>query len=171
MRVCPSPPPGRWNALLRSNVRATPAGVLLRPSIARDRARAPFGQSTVSELPVRSPSFEVSPVVERRAQRDPAELGPGDSTMVVIVICVLLALTGIVMVVRWGELGIRPPAVEVRDSSSRPGLVPRWFWYSVLVVCAGAVAGVLAAGAGGRLVMRLPGDNQPGFRSRADHRG
>ena len=61
--------------------------------------------------------------------------------MVVIAACLALVLTGVWMVVRWGG-GSEPRAVAL----------PRQL---AVAVAAGLAAGVLAAGAGGRLVMRL----------------
>lgn len=66
--------------------------------------------------------------------------------MVVIGTCIALVAVGVVLVVRWGGL--------------RPGDAPRstafwWLGYLGVALAAGLTAGVLAAGAGGRLAMRL----------------
>ena len=66
--------------------------------------------------------------------------------MIVIAVCVLLVALGVVLVVRWGGR----PALE----PAAPGLAG-WLRYGGAALAAGLVAGVLAAGAGGRLVMRL----------------
>src|SRR4051812_9524620 len=58
--------------------------------------------------------------------------------MLVIAACVLLVGAGIVMVIRWGSLA---------SAHRRPLLL--------VVPLAGAAAGAIAAGAGGRVVMRL----------------
>ncbi len=61
--------------------------------------------------------------------------------MVVIAVCCVLVVAGLVVVVRWGgdePDGAPPPARRLG-----------------LTLATGVVAGVLAAGAGGRLVMRL----------------
>ena len=61
--------------------------------------------------------------------------------MFVIAACVALALTGVAIVVRWGG-----------ESEPRAVSLPRQL---AVAVAGGLLAGVLAAGAGGRLVMRL----------------
>jgi hypothetical protein len=81
--------------------------------------------------------------------------------MWVIVGCVVLVLAGLVAAVRWGALAVQPPpspAPEAADLADRPpvGLVARrYLWYLTVAVASGVGAGLLAAGAGGRLVMRL----------------
>jgi hypothetical protein len=77
--------------------------------------------------------------------------------MWVIVVCMLLVLAGLVAAVRWGGLEVRPPP-SPPDAADRPpvGLVVRrYLWYLTVAVASGVGAGLLAAGAGGRLVMRL----------------
>jgi hypothetical protein len=99
--------------------------------------------------------------------------------MAVIGICVLLVLAGLVAVVRWGGLTVEPPRAPERAGSADPtdpppvGLaVRRYLWAVNLAVVAGVGAGVLAAGAGGRLVMRLlavtAGDGAQGRITEAD---
>ena len=61
--------------------------------------------------------------------------------MFVIAACVALALTGVAIVVRWGG-----------EAEPRAVALPRQL---AVAVAGGLLAGVLAAGAGGRLVMRL----------------
>jgi hypothetical protein len=81
--------------------------------------------------------------------------------MWVIVGCVVLVLAGLVAAVRWGGLAVQPPpspAPEAAELADRPpvGLVARrYLWYLTVAVASGVGAGLLAAGAGGRLVMRL----------------
>jgi hypothetical protein len=80
--------------------------------------------------------------------------------MWVIVVCMLLVLAGLVAAVRWGGLEVRPPPSppDAADPADRPpvGLVVRrYLWYLTVAVGSGVGAGLLAAGAGGRLVMRL----------------
>ena len=80
--------------------------------------------------------------------------------MRVIVVCSALVVAGLVVVVRWGGLAVEAPPVPVADTAGRtrrpPGLVLRcYLWYLAVAVTSGLVAGALAAGAGGRLVMRL----------------
>jgi hypothetical protein len=66
--------------------------------------------------------------------------------MVVIALCAALVAAGVVLVARWG-------AQPGRDDGA-PGLAG-WLRYAGAALAAGAVAGVLAAGPGGRLAMRL----------------
>jgi hypothetical protein len=83
----------------------------------------------------------------------------------VIGVCVLAVLAGLVAVVRWGGLPVEPPAAPARMGAGDPDdpeeppavalVVRRYLWAVNLAVVAGFGAGVLAAGAGGRLVMRL----------------
>jgi hypothetical protein len=81
--------------------------------------------------------------------------------MWVIVVCLVLVLVGLVAVVRWGGLVVEPPPGPAQDTAgpaARPpvGLVVRrYLWYLTLAITSGIAAGILAAGAGGRLVMRL----------------
>jgi hypothetical protein len=81
--------------------------------------------------------------------------------MAVIVVCMVLVLAGLAAVVRWGSLAVEPPPASAPDAADSPvpppvGLVVRrYLWYVTLAVTSGLVAGILAAGAGGRLVMRL----------------
>jgi hypothetical protein len=81
--------------------------------------------------------------------------------MWVIVVCIVLVLAGLVAVVRWGGLAVElPPTPEPAPAGPTDvapvGLVVRrYLWYLAVAMAAGATAGILAAGAGGRLVMRL----------------
>ena len=89
--------------------------------------------------------------------------------MVVVAGCVVLVLAGLAAVVRWGGLTVEPPRApgpgargpddpEERGADDPPpvGLVVRrYLWAVNLAVAAGVGAGIMAAGAGGRLVMRL----------------
>jgi hypothetical protein len=81
--------------------------------------------------------------------------------MWVIVVCILLVLVGLAAVVRWGGLPVEPPptpAPAAPGSTVPPPVslvVRRYLWYLAVALLSGAAAGILAAGAGGRLVMRL----------------
>jgi hypothetical protein len=81
--------------------------------------------------------------------------------MAVIVVCAVLVLGGLAVVVRWGGLMVQPPPSPAADATAgrQPppvGLVVRrYLWGLTVAVAAGVGAGILAAGAGGRLVMRL----------------
>src|SRR6266545_4045553 len=81
--------------------------------------------------------------------------------MWVIVVCVVLVLAGLLAVARWGGLAVEPPPTP-RPAAAGPTDLPpvslvvrRYLWYLAVAVASGAGAGILAAGAGGRLVMRL----------------
>ena len=71
--------------------------------------------------------------------------------------CGALVAIGIVMIVMWGDEDVHDPPVDDGDPERKPiGLVLKIFlWRLALVFGCGAGAGVLMAGAGGRLAMRL----------------
>ena len=81
--------------------------------------------------------------------------------MAVILLCIALVLVGLVAVVRWGGLAVEPPPVPAPDAPGSTVPLPvslvvrRYLWYLAVALLSGAAAGILAAGAGGRLVMRL----------------
>jgi hypothetical protein len=78
--------------------------------------------------------------------------------MAVVVVCALVVLAGLAAVVRWGGLAVQPPPDPVPPADDPPpaGLVARrYLWHLNLALAAGFGAGLLAAGAGGRLMMRL----------------
>ena len=81
--------------------------------------------------------------------------------MTVIVVCIALVLAGLVAAVRWGSLAVEPPPMPEPDTAGQTepppvGLVVRrYLWYLTVAVASGVAAGLLAAGAGGLLVMRL----------------
>jgi hypothetical protein len=81
--------------------------------------------------------------------------------MWVIVVCIVLVLFGLVAVVRWGGLAVEPPSTPGPDGTGPTDpppvslVVRRYLWYLAVALLSGAAAGILAAGAGGRLVMRL----------------
>jgi hypothetical protein len=81
--------------------------------------------------------------------------------MWMMVVCTVLVLAGLVAAVRWGGLTVQPPAPpspEAADPTGPPPIglvVRRYLWYLTVAVASGVGAGILAAGAGGRLVMRL----------------
>ena len=82
-------------------------------------------------------------------------------SMWVIIGCILLVLAGLLVVVRWSGLAVQPPPSPAQDDTGPTGRPPvglvvrRYLWYLTLAISAGVGAGILAAGAGGRLVMRL----------------
>jgi hypothetical protein len=81
----------------------------------------------------------------------------------VIAVCVVLVVAGLVAVVRWGGLTVEPPHAPDPEREGRAAdepppvglVVRRYLWAVNLAVAAGVGAGIMAAGAGGRLVMRL----------------
>lgn len=81
--------------------------------------------------------------------------------MWVIVGCIVLVVVGLLAIVRWGGLAVQPPPAPPDDDTvpaDRPPVslvVRRYLWYLTLAISAGVGAGILAAGAGGRLAMRL----------------
>jgi hypothetical protein len=87
--------------------------------------------------------------------------------MLLMVVCIVLLLVGLAATVRWGGLVVVPPpapgqppasAREADEPSRRSpvGLVVRrYLWYLAVAIISGVGAGILVAGAGGRLVMRL----------------
>jgi hypothetical protein len=77
--------------------------------------------------------------------------------MAVVVACVLLVLAGLLTVIRWGGLAVQSPPTPAGTARQLPvGLVVRhYLWYVTVALTAGVTAGILAAAAGGRLVMRL----------------
>ncbi|HJW35290.1 MAG TPA: hypothetical protein VJ769_01525, partial [Actinomycetes bacterium] len=99
--------------------------------------------------------------------------------MAVIVVCIVVVLAGLVAVVRWGGLTVEPPHAPAAAEAAAPGepppveqVVRRYLWDVNLAMAAGIGAGVVAAGAGGRLVMRLlavtAGDDAQGRVTEAD---
>jgi hypothetical protein len=81
--------------------------------------------------------------------------------MAVIILCIALVLVGLVAVVRWGGLPVEPPPTSRPDGAGPTVPLPvslvvrRYLWYLAVALLSGAAAGILAAGPGGRLVMRL----------------
>ena len=79
--------------------------------------------------------------------------------MWVIVVCAVLVLAGLAAAVRWGGLRFEPPAPQEQADPAEPPamgqVARRYLWNLDVAVASGVGAGVLAAGAGGRLVMRL----------------
>jgi hypothetical protein len=81
--------------------------------------------------------------------------------MWVIVVCIMLVLVGLLVIVRWGGLPVEPPPSPAEDETVPAGrrpvgvVVRRFLWYLTLAISAGLGVGILVAGAGGRLAMRL----------------
>ncbi len=74
-----------------------------------------------------------------------------------MIVCGLLLVAGVSAAVRWGNLAVLVP----EDQEERTGRLPvsdvlrRYLWWLTVTVVAGVGSGVLVAGAGGRLIMRL----------------
>jgi hypothetical protein len=82
-------------------------------------------------------------------------------SMWVIVGCSVLVLLGLLVIVGWGGVAVQPPPTPAQDGAVPAGRPPvglvvrRYLWCLTLAISAGVGAGILAAGAGGRLAMRL----------------
>lgn len=93
----------------------------------------------------------------------------------IVVCCVLLLLGGIAAVVRWGGLPLQPPP-QIVDGQilNAQGDVRRALWWAGLLVQSGIASGLLIAGPGGRLAMRLlaatAGDDAQGQLTEAEER-
>lgn len=76
--------------------------------------------------------------------------------MIVVAVCGVLLIAGIVGGLVWGGLPVTPPWTGER-SGRLPvrEVVRRYLWWLTLATVTGLVSGLLVAGAGGRLVMRL----------------
>ena len=89
-----------------------------------------------------------------------------------MVTCGVLLLAGVLGVVRWGGTEVKLPSVE--GWSDRPAVLfaRQYLWYLTLAVASGVGSGILIAGAGGRLAMRLlaatAGDAAQGRRTEAE---
>ena len=71
-------------------------------------------------------------------------------------VCVLLLLLGLAAVLWWGGLTFQAPSSGDPDGHPSVGLVVRTYvWYVTVMLVSGLGAGILTAGAGGRLAMRL----------------
>lgn len=67
-----------------------------------------------------------------------------------MVVCGLLVVGGLAATVRWGGLSFQPLGPAAPATAAQ-----RYFWNITVAVTSGVGAGLLAAGTGGRLVMRL----------------
>jgi hypothetical protein len=77
--------------------------------------------------------------------------------MAVMLVCGVLALLGVAAVVRWGGVRFEPPGGPREGNEPLPpgAVASRYLWSVTVAVVSGIGAGVLIAGAGGRLAMRL----------------
>jgi hypothetical protein len=72
--------------------------------------------------------------------------------------CGALVTLGLILIIRWGDYDVRESRSPVTATEATPELrhvLKRYLWYVTLSVVAGMGSGILMAGAGGRLVMRL----------------
>jgi hypothetical protein len=80
--------------------------------------------------------------------------------MAVILSCALMFALALVLIARWSGMDLQPPKVAPADRLGLPlgqssNVVTRPLWYGWLAFVSGVVVGVLGAGAGGRLIMRM----------------
>lgn len=78
--------------------------------------------------------------------------------MAVMLVCGVLVVLGAVAAWRWGSEEFRTPAVATGDDGEAPragDVLRRYLWSVTVAVASGAGAGLLVAGPGGRLAMRL----------------
>lgn len=83
--------------------------------------------------------------------------------MVVVVVCIVLLLVGVAVAARWGSIPVRTlgPVGTGPGRPTVPAVVRRYLWWSTVWTVAVLAGTVLAAGAGGRLVMRLLAHTSP----------
>jgi hypothetical protein len=88
----------------------------------------------------------------------------------IVVVCIALLLGGVALGARWGGLSFAVPATV--EHPSFVGQFKRGLWFLDVALIGGIVGGLLAAGAGGRLAMRLlavtAGDEAQGRITEAD---
>ncbi|MEY2475400.1 MAG: hypothetical protein QOG87_715 [Actinomycetota bacterium] len=75
--------------------------------------------------------------------------------MGVVIVCSLLVVFGVVAIVRWGGLAFQPPWTADGEPIAPVHVARRYLWFVAVTTAAGAGAGMLMAGPGGRLAMRL----------------
>ncbi len=76
--------------------------------------------------------------------------------MALMALCAVLLLAGVAAVVLWGGDEVRePPSDDAGRQRSAADAARRYTWDVILAVASGVGAGLLVAGAGGRLAMRL----------------
>ena len=90
-----------------------------------------------------------------------------------MVMCLVLLFLGVALAVRWGDsIFVTPPPVAYVSFAEQ---AKRALWFLVIGMIGGVVGGLLAAGASGRLAMRLlaatAGDRAQGSDHRSGDRG
>jgi hypothetical protein len=92
--------------------------------------------------------------------------------MVLMALCGLLVLLALAAVIMWGGVELQSPGSEPEGPPPSEQVGRRYLRYVTLAVVSGLGAGILMAGAGGRLVMRLlavtAGDAAQGRTTEAD---
>ena len=96
--------------------------------------------------------------------------GHNEEVNPIVVVCLVLLFIGVGLAARWGPLDFAtPPPAEHANFSNQ---AKRALWFLDIGLIGGVVAGIVAAGAGGRLVMRLlaatSGDRAQGLITEAD---
>lgn len=69
--------------------------------------------------------------------------------MIITLVCGVLLVVGLALIVAWGGKPFVPPA------GGQESLLQRYAWWITLITVAGFGSGLVLAGAGGRLVMRV----------------
>lgn len=77
--------------------------------------------------------------------------------MVLMAVCGVLVLASLACIVRWGGLEVEPPwgPGDTEKLQSWRLVGRRYVWTVTVALAAGIGSGILLAGAGGRLAMRL----------------
>ncbi|HYI33887.1 MAG TPA: hypothetical protein VEX88_10540 [Glaciibacter sp.] len=85
--------------------------------------------------------------------------------MVLLIVCSVLFVAGLVMIAVWGGHDLRSPASEGEAQAAGGASVPLrtrvsrtlccYAWWATVITVASVASGILIAGAGGRLVMRV----------------
>lgn len=75
--------------------------------------------------------------------------------MYLMAACGALVVIGLIAVIHWGSSEVRPPPTGELSLASPRAVARGYVWCLTLAVVSGVGSGVLIAGAGGRLAMRL----------------
>jgi hypothetical protein len=93
--------------------------------------------------------------------------------VIVVVVCLVLLAAGVLVAVRWGRVPLATPG-PLWGRRGRPtagAVLRRYLWWLTVCTVASLVSAVLAAGAGGRLAMRLLAQTSPEARGRVTEAG
>jgi hypothetical protein len=93
--------------------------------------------------------------------------------MGVVVVCFVLLGLGLAVGLRWGRVAVEPPRTSAAGSGrpSAGAVLRRYLWWLTVWSVAVLTSAVLAAGAGGRLVMRLLAQTSPEAQGRITDAG